>query len=94
MPAPAPLPDGASLTMRALRFADLLEDNDPVGKLSWSKIGVAFTTFLNMVTTGTAALQAAVGNLAHVDWHVLAIAGGAHVVTRGAHEIKRYTEAP
>ena len=86
------LPQGASLWLRVLHFADLLEDITP-DKLSWTKIGVAFTTILNMVTMGTAAVQAAVGNLGHTDWGLLGSAAGLHVVTKGAHEIKRYTES-
>ena len=85
------LPDGARWPMHVLRFVDILEDADPT-KLSWTKIGVAFTTVLNMVTSGTAAIQAAVGNLGHTDLGLLGTALGLHVVTKGAHEIKRYTE--
>jgi len=87
----ASLPQGASRWLRALRFADLLEDADPT-KLSWTKIGVAFTTVLNFFTMGTATVQQMVGNLGHTDWRLLGGAAGLHVVTKGAHEIKRYTE--
>lgn len=86
-----PLPEGSHLTMRALRFIDVLEDSDPT-KLSWTKIGVAFTTLLNMMTAGTAAVREMVGDVAHTDFGLLGMAAGLHVVTKGAHEIKRYTE--
>ena len=86
-----PLPPEASRILRALRFCDLLEDSDPT-KLSWTKIGVAFTTALNILTTGTAALQQAVNNVDHTDWKLLGIAGVLHVVTKTAHEVKRRTE--
>ena len=88
----AALAPGASLWMRVLHFIDLLEDEIP-DKLSWTKIGVAFTTLLNMVTMGTAAVQTAVGNVGHTDWGLLGSAAGLHLVTKGAHEIKRKTEA-
>lgn len=90
--APEKLPEGAHLCMRALHFIDILEDSDP-SKLSWTKIGVAFTTILNVITMGTATVQQSVGNLGHTDWHLLFGAAGLHVVTKGAHEIKRYTES-
>lgn len=78
--------------MRALHFMDVLEDCDP-SKLSWTKVGVAFTTILNIVTMGSATVQQVVGNLGHTDWHLLVGAGCLHVATKGFHEIKRYTES-
>lgn len=77
--------------MRTLRFIDVLEDTDPT-KLSWTKIGVAFTTVLNIFTMGTATIQQMVGNIGHTDFGLLGSALGLHVAAKGFHEIKRYTE--
>ena len=86
-----PLSPGSSRAMRVLRFLDVLEDDDPT-KLSWTKIGVAFTTLLNILTLTTAALQQSIDNIGHTNWQLLLTAGGLHAVTKTAHEVKRRTE--
>lgn len=86
-------PQASSYLMRALRFWDLLEDSDAT-KLSWTKIGVALSTVLTTVTGAACAVQQVVNTVNHTDWSLFAATIGLHTVTKGAHEIKRWTEAP
>lgn len=86
-----PIPPDAKRSMRVLRFIDVLEDMDPT-KLSWTKIGVAWSTVLTVITGTTAAIQTALDSAAHTNWSILAAAVGLHGITKTAHEVKRYTE--
>ena len=88
-----PLPEDAGTWKHLLRFIDLLEDNDPT-KLSWTKIGVAWSTLLSIFTGAVTAVQSIVGTVAHTEWTAFAAAIGLHAITKTAHEVKRYTETP
>lgn len=87
----AKLPDNAPRKYQILRFWDVMEPSDPT-KLSWTKIGVAFSTMFTIITSGATALQHFISTTAQTDWIWMASAIGLHTVTKGAHEMKRITE--
>lgn len=88
----APLLPGASRATRALRFCDLLEDNDPT-KLSWTKIGLAVSTICTAATTAFATIESISGHLHGTDWAALSGSLIFHGLTSTKHELKRRAEA-
>ena len=89
----APLPPGACRLLRVLRFADVLEDDDPT-KLSWTKVGVAATTIFSVFTGFFTMVQSALNTAAQTNWALLAAAVSLHGISHGARAFKRVTDNP
>lgn len=86
-----PPQESAPKWLHRLFFIDLLEDAMPK-KISWTKVGVMMSTVFTTVTGAAATIQSVIGTAAHTDWSLFASAIGLHTVTKGMHEMKRYTE--